>query len=305
MQLQPDEECDDEVMVPVEAGDMQEQQQDSEQATQLQALMAALHGMCGNPLMLQQVYDAAAAAASAQQIVSSSVHSSQQHARYQDVNGMTAQQQIVALQQQIREHSSVQNPPASQGFAPWHSSSSEYGGNSSFVSSSLLQQLGQGSAAQQLRAAAGLVGLTGNWGSGNSAAGDASALLSTYAQLAAAAAQHQHQQHTHQHNHYHYHQQQQQQQQANSASAAAAAAAVGLQQLQQGFRHSSGSNAGAVLGSFGGYSGLSGLDVLTRAASADTLEADEGQVVGHRRSHIHLGRVLEEALPGKRHSGTL
>lgn len=309
-QLQRDVDAEDEVMVPVEAGGMQEQQQDSEQATQLQTLMASLHGMCGNPLMLQQAYGAAAAAAAtAQQYVSGTAHSNQQHSRYQqDVHGMSAQQQIAALQQQIREHSNMQTPPASQGFAPWHSSSPEYGGNSSsFVGNSLLQQLGQGPAAQQLRAAAGLVGLAGNWGGSTPAAGDAgaaSALLSTYAQLAAAAAQHQ--QHTHQHNHYHYHQQQQQlQQQQQKKSAAVAAAAVSLQQLQQGFRHNSSSNPAGGIGSFGGYSGLSGLDVLTRAASAGTLEADEAGVVGQRRSLTHIGHVVDEALTGKRQNGVL
>lgn len=319
-QLQCEVDAEDDVMVPVESAEMYQQHSESDQAAQLQAFLASLHGMHSNPLVLQQAYGAAAAAAaSAQQIVANAM----QHSKYQqDVNGTvngsaTAQQQIAALQQQIRQHS-LQNAPVSQGFAPWHTNGCDFDSSASYVSHGLLQQLGINAAAsQQLQAAAGLAGFPGTWNAGSVTGGDdggAAAFISTYAQLAAAAVaqqqqqqqQKQQQQHTHHHNHYHYHEKQQQEQ---SASAAAAAAAVSLQQLQQGLMYSSTNTPTVRPSSLDvlGYSGLSGLEVLTRAASADALACEEAAAAGgvqKRWSQQGHGGEEEQNMPSRRQSRT-
>lgn len=304
MQRQLLQEAEDELMEEpegvVEQGDEREQQQDSEQAAQLQAIMASLHSMCGNPLMLQQAYGAAAAAAAtAQQIVASAMHGSAGGAH-----------QAGTLQRQ--SGSLAQGPPASQGFTPWHNPGEI--GSESFSGGSLLQQrlagqaagMGQGqghsqgaSVAQQLQlqAAARLVELASNWdttsGASTGVSGDASnALYASYAQLSAPY-------HYHHHHHHHHHHQQAQQQQSqqqqsrlsevlpslSGGAAAAAAAAAGLQQLQHGLGLAGSSRGGSAhpSGLAGMLSNYSGLEALTQEASAGSMPPSEGDAVGARQ----------------------
>jgi hypothetical protein len=333
LQMQQQQDADDDAMEEdePEGSDMQgdeeeqEQQQDSIQAAQLQAMMAQLHGVCGNPLMLQQAYGAAAAAAAtAQQIVTSAMHGSSTHAGSNPgVHHLAAtlQQHLQRAQGTVGSSAAVNSmahaPPTSQGFAPWHGSGSalEFGSSGSFITGSLLQQQlagnssGGASAQQQalqLQAAAGLMGLASSWDTASAGSagvsGDMSNVGAGYSAYTHQLSAH----HYHQHHHYHHQQQhgqaaQQQQQQrvaalgeaADGGLAAAAAAAAGLQQLQQGVGGRASSSGGGGAAHLNGLAevlrGYPALDALAReAAAAGGLAVAEANAGSNKRDTAQM-----------------